>query len=188
MLIGITGTNGSGKGAVVEYLIAAKRYSHFSGRSVILEEIQKQGIVPKRSNFRDVANNLRKEHGPAYIMERLYAMAEGEENVVLESVRTIGEAEFLKSKGAKILAVDAKKETRYERVLSMNHDEVPLSFQDFQLMEDREMSSSEPWDMNVFGVMQLADAHIENDGTLDELHDQVDRALGQLAVEKEPEA
>lgn len=185
MLIGITGTNGSGKGAVVEYLIASKNYSHFSGRAVILEEIQKRGLAVKRSTFRDVANELRKQHGPGYIMETLYAMAEGEKNVVLESVRTIGEAEFLKSKGGKIIAVDAKKETRYERVLSMSHDEVPISFQDFQLLEDREMSSSEPWDMNVFGVMQMADARIENDGTIEELHEQIDQALEKFEQQSE---
>lgn len=188
MLIGITGTNGSGKGAVVEYLIASKNYSHYTGRSIILEELKKRGLPAKRTSFRDVANDLRKQHGPAYIMEELFKMAEGEENVVLESVRTIGEAEFLKSKGVKILAVDAKKETRYERVLAMSHDPFPMTFQDFQYLEDREMSSSEPWDMNVFGVMQMADARIENDGTLEELHAKVDEVLVQLAEAKEQAA
>ena len=113
-------------------------------------------------------------------MERLYDMAKDDTNAVLESVRTIGEAEFLKSKNAFIIAVDAKKETRYERVLSMSHDAAPISFQDFSLMEDREMSSSEPWDMNVFGVMQLANARVTNDGTLEELQMQVDAVLAKL--------
>lgn len=180
MLIGITGTNGAGKGAVVEYLVAEKGFSRYAGRTVILEEMERQHLPAKRSMMRDIANALRKEHGPAYIMERLYDMAESDTNAVLESVRTIGEAEFLKSKGAFILAVDADKQTRYERVKSMSHDETPLTFEDFTLMEDREMSSSEPWDMNVFGVMQLADARIMNDGTLEELHQRVDEALKNL--------
>lgn len=180
MLIGITGTNGSGKGAVVEYLVSKKGFSRYSGRSVILETLEERHLPHKRGTLRDVANDLRKEHGPAYIMERLYGMAKDDTNAVLESVRTIGEAEFLKSKSAVIIAVDAKKETRYERVLSMSHDQAPISFQDFEIMEDREMSSSDPWDMNVFGVMQLADAHIMNDGTLEELHLQIDTALAKL--------
>ena len=180
MLIGITGTNGSGKGAVVEYLVGSKGFSRYSGRSIILQEVEARHLPNKRGTMRDVANELRREHGPAYLMEKLYAMAKDDTNAVLESVRTIGEAEFLKSKGAFIIAVDAKKETRYERVLSMNHDAVPISFQDFSLMEDREMSSSDPWDMNVFGVMQLADARVMNDGTLEELHLQIDTALAKL--------
>lgn len=180
MLIGITGTNGAGKGAVVEYLVASKGFSHYSGRSVILEAIEERHLRANRTTMRDVANELRKEHGPAYIIEKLYDMAKEDTNAVLESVRTIGEAEFLKKQGAVIIAIDAKKETRYERVVSMSHDETPLSFQDFTLMEDREMSSSEPWDMNVFGVMQLANVRVENDGTLDELHAKVDEALRNL--------
>ncbi len=180
MLIGITGTNGAGKGAVVEYLVAEKGFSRYSGRTVILEALHERGEESKRGAMREVANALRQEHGPAYIVEQLYAMAKEDTNAVLESVRTIGEAEFLKSKGAYIIAVDAKKETRYERVLSMSHDATPLSFQDFTLMEDREMASSEPWDMNVFGVMQMADVRLENDGTLDELRANIDQALKNL--------
>ena len=180
MLIGITGTNGSGKGAVVEYLVSKKGFSRYSGRAIILEAVEEQHLPNKRGVMREVANELRREHGPAYIMERLYDMAKDDTNAVLESVRTIGEAEFLKSKNAFIIAVDAKKETRYERVLSMSHDAAPISFQDFSLMEDREMSSSEPWDMNVFGVMQLANARVTNDGTLEELQMQVDAVLAKL--------
>jgi dephospho-CoA kinase len=177
MLIGITGTNGAGKGAVVEYLVASKGFSRYSGRSIILEAMTARGLPAKRGAMRDVANELRKEHGPAYIIEKLYEMAKDDTNAVLESVRTIGEAEYLKEKGARIIVVDADKQTRYERVASMNHDEEPLSFQDFMIMEEREMASSEPWDMNVFGVMQMADARVMNDGTLEELHAKIDEAL-----------
>jgi dephospho-CoA kinase len=177
MLIGITGTNGSGKGAVVEYLVAVKGFSRFSGRTVILEALEERHLPAKRSLMRDAANDLRKEHGPAYIIEKLYGMAEGQSNAVLESVRTIGEAEFLKSKGAYIIAVDADKKLRHERVTSMSHDVTPLTFEEFTALEDQEMSSSEPWDMNVFGVMQMADVRIENNGTLEELHAKVDEAL-----------
>jgi hypothetical protein len=53
------------------------------------------------------ANNLRKEHGASYIIEGLYQMAREDSNAVLESVRTIGEAEFL------------KKQTRYIFVPSL---------------------------------------------------------------------
>lgn len=177
MLIGITGTNGAGKGAVVEYLVSQKGFSRYSGRTVILETLREKQLPNKRGTMREVANDLRREHGPAYIMEKLYEIAKEDTNAVLESVRTIGEAEFLKSKGAKIIAVDANKGTRFERVASMSHDVLPITFDEFTLMEDREMASSESWDMNVFGVMQLADARIMNDGTVEELHLQIDEAL-----------
>lgn len=183
MLIGITGTNGAGKGAVVEYLVAAKGFSHYSARTVILEEIRAQHLPETKANMRTVANELRREHGAAYVIERLYGMAKDDTNAVIESVRTIGEAEFLKSKGARIIAVDADRRRRYERVANKG-DVVAehITFEDFCVVEDREMASSEPWDMNVFGVMQLADARIVNDGTLGELHDEVMRVLTTLSA------
>lgn len=181
MLIGITGTNGSGKGTVVEYLTMQKGFSHYSARMFILEEIRTRGLPQNRNSTRDVANDLRKEHGPSYLMERLFDTAKDEPKAVLESVRTIGEAEFLKEKGAFLFAVDADRKIRYERILARGSETDHIDFDTFCLQEDREMASSDPWDMNVFGVMQMSDARIENNGTLEELHQRVDEALAKLA-------
>ena len=181
MLIGITGTNGAGKGAVVEYLVGVKGYSRYSARTVILDEIRNLHLTETRTHMREVANDLRKAHGPAYVIEQLYALAKDDSDAVIESVRTIGEAEFLKKQKAFIIAVDADRHTRYERVADMKDDELDhMSFEDFCRIEDREMASSDPWDMNVFGVMQLADAHVINDGTVEDLHAQIDEALRSL--------
>ncbi|MDB5265201.1 MAG: hypothetical protein JWN64_772 [Parcubacteria group bacterium] len=176
MIIGITGTNGSGKGAVVEYLVSAKGFSRYTARVVILEEARARHAEVDREGMREVANALRKEHGPAYVIEKMFEMAKDDTNAVMESVRTIGEAEFLKTNKAFIIAVDADRKLRYERVANKSEAD-QITFEDFCKLEDREMSSSEPWDMNVFGVMQLADARIENNGSLEDLHAQVDAAL-----------
>ena len=181
MLIGITGTNGSGKGAVVEYLVAIKGYSQYSARTVILDAIRQKHLPDDKENMRVVANELRKEHGAAYVIEQLYAMAKDDTSAVIESVRTKGEAEFLKKQGAKIISVDADKKTRYERVANKGVQIDHMTYEDFEQIEDREMASSDPWDMNVFGVIQLADAKIVNDGSIDELHAQVDEILKKFA-------
>ncbi len=178
MLIGITGTNGAGKGAVVEYLVSKKGFSRYSARTVIIDCINAKHLpTTDKDTMRDVANELRKEHGAAYVIESLYAMAKDDSNAVLESVRTIGEAEFLKGHGAHILAVDADKQKRHARITDRGTEEDNLTLEEFSAREDREMASSDPWDMNVFGVMQLADAHVMNNGTLEELYAQVDEAL-----------
>ncbi len=178
MIIGITGTNGAGKGAVVEYMVSEKGFSHYSARTVILEELRNRHLPLTRAHMRDVANDLRKEHGTAYVIERLYELAKGDTKAVIESVRTIGEAEFLKEKQALIFAVDADRKIRYERVANKEGFEMThMSFEDFCAIEDREMSSSDPWDMNVFGVMQISNAHILNNGSVEELHAQVEEAL-----------
>ena len=68
MLIGITGTNGSGKGTVVDYLVMQKGFSHYSARMFLIEEIARRGLKQNRSSMREVANALRQEHEPQYLM------------------------------------------------------------------------------------------------------------------------
>lgn len=176
MLIGITGTNGSGKGAVVDYLVS-KGFSHYSAKAIINEEMGRRSLPRTRDTVRAVANDLRREHGPAYLIECLYKQASQDGNAVMESIRTIGEAEFLKAKGAHILAIDADRKLRYERIVLRNAEPDQISYDEFCAHEDQEMASADPWDMNVFGVMQLADVRIDNNGTLEELHAKVDEAL-----------
>lgn len=163
---------------MVEYLVGSKGFSRYSARTVILDEIRARHLPETRSTMREVANDLRKIHGAAYVIERLFDMAKDDRKAVVESIRTIGEAEFLKGQKAVIVAVDADIRLRYERVANKQDFKLAhISFEDFCKIEDREMASSEPWDMNVFGVMQMADVRVENNGTLEELHAAIDQAL-----------
>jgi dephospho-CoA kinase len=175
MILGITGTNGAGKGTVVDYLVQKKGFTHHSVREFLLEEIRTRGLPEDRNSMREVANELRQKHHPAHIIEMLHTRAkESPEHVIIESVRTVGEAEFLKSVGAKLLAVDADRKIRYERVVVRGSVTDKVSFEEFCMQEDREMQSTEVWDMNIFAVMKMADFTLMNDGSLEELHDQID--------------
>jgi dephospho-CoA kinase len=160
---------------VVDYLVQKRGFAHYSAREFLMQEVQRRSLPDNRSSLRDVANDLRKEYGPAYVLEQLFAHAiEKGGDAVLESVRAVGEAEFLKSKGVLIGAVDADRQIRYERVVLRGQGTDKVSFEDFCIQEDREMASTEPWDMNIFGVMAVSDFKIENNGTLEELHAQID--------------
>ncbi len=176
MIVGVTGTNGAGKGTVVDYLIEKHQFAHFSARAFLTRELLIRGISPDhRGSFRDLANELRKEHGPSYLIEQLFIEAkDAGRPAIIESIRTIGEAEFLHEHGAKILAADADRQKRYQRIVSRGSITDSLTFEEFCHQEDREMVSTEPWDMNVEGVMCMADFTVHNDGTLKDLYAQVD--------------
>jgi len=62
MIIGITGTDGGGKGTVVEYLVEKKGFVHCSARALWVDEIKKRGLEVNRANMRIVANDLRAKH------------------------------------------------------------------------------------------------------------------------------
>lgn len=184
-LIGITGTNGSGKGTVVDYLIDTKGFRHYAARDFLTAEIKKRGMIVNRSTMRLVANELREIYEPAYVIKSLYekAIQDGCTRAVIESVRNIGEAEFLKANGAFLIAVDADQQLRYERVQARRSATDQVDFNTFVEHEEREMHPVGPHDMDIRGVMGLSDTTIMNDSTLEKLHKKIDIALENAHVQ-----
>lgn len=180
MIIGVAGTNGSGKGTVVDYLVS-KGFTHYSVRAGLIEEIKKRGLPVDRGSMRDVANELRKTHEPAYLIALLYAEAVQQgKDAVIESVRNIGEAEFLQTHGARLVAVDAARTLRYERIVKRGSETDKVDFDTWVQEEEREWHNAAAHDMDVPAVMERADWRLDNSGTLAELHAQVDEALETL--------
>jgi len=181
MIIGITGTNGAGKGTVVDYLVT-KGFTHYSVRSLLIEEIERRGMPVDRSSMREVANELRRTHSPSYAIETLTnrALAARGGGAVIESVRVLGEASFLKEHGALLVAVDADRKLRYERIVARGSGTDKVDFDTWVKEEEREWANPAAWDMDVIGVMNMADATLQNNGTLEELHAHIDEVLAQI--------
>lgn len=183
-IIGITGTLGSGKGTVVEYLVREKGFAHFSARDFIVEEVRRRGLPVNRDSTTEVANDLRKTHGPAYIVEALYERAAaGRRPAVIESLRAVAEVEALRQHGGFwLLAVDADPKTRYQRINARKTELDKISFEKFLRDEEREMENPEAHKQNIAACIKLADYHIQNNGTVGELEAEVNRAFKEMGV------
>ncbi|MBI5004250.1 AAA family ATPase [Candidatus Kaiserbacteria bacterium] len=182
IIIGITGTLGAGKGTVVDDLVKRHGFKHLSVRDFLNEEIARRGLKSDRDTMVAVGNDLRAMHGSGYITEHLVerALADGG-NFVIESIRSIGEAEYLKAHGALLWAVDADIKARYQRITSRASETDAISFEKFTADETREMSNSDPTKQNISAVMAKADVLFRNDGTTEELFAQVEQALASIS-------
>ncbi len=177
MIVGITGTLGAGKGTVVDYL-KTKSFKHFSVRSFLIEEIERRGMHVDRDSMTSVANDLRAAHGSSYILEQLFnrAAAEGGD-AVIESIRSIGEADYFKSHGGLLWSVDADKYARYERIVKRASETDKISFEKFSSDEERELANTDPTKQNLTAVMHMADTAFINNGIKEDFYAQVEKAL-----------
>lgn len=184
IIIGITGTLGAGKGTIVDYLVQEKGFAHFSVRGFLLEEISRQGLEANRDSMVLVANKLRADHSPSYIIDQLYerALLTGK-NCIIESIRTPGEVQSLREKGNFVLfAVDADPMLRYKRIVLRNSETDNISYDIFLQNEKREMISDDPNKQNLRKCIQQADHVLTNNNSIPDLIRQVSVILDKLKI------
>lgn len=182
MIVGITGTIGAGKGTVVEYL-KQKGFAHYSSSQVLREMLRERGLPETRDYMSPLADELMTKY-PGGILHFSHerAQKDGATDYVLEAIHRESEADYIRSIGGVILGVDADLDTRYERTVRRGEgakDQVTYEeFLEHARREDEGESGTGP---NIRAVLKNADAVLVNNGTPEELCEQVDAALAQLA-------
>lgn len=176
MIIGITGTDGAGKGAAVKYLVEKKGFTHYSSRALITEKIIEKGGTVNRENMRLVANELRKEHGNDVIVLLALKKARAQQvsNFIIESIRAAAEVHTLHRAGGQLLAIDANQNARFRRIIGRKSESDDVTFAEFIAHEKLEMNDPDPNGMQKAQVMESADHTIMNDGSLNDLGEQLE--------------
>ena len=176
LVIGITGTIGAGKGTIVNYLEKKKGFKHFSVRGFLVKEINKRKIPVSRDSMVFVGNDLRKKHGPGYIINKLYKeAAKYGVNSVIESIRTVGEVKALKQKKNFLLfAVDADAKIRYKRIQKRASETDRVSFKEFVEDNKKEMRSNDPAKQNLTKCIEMADYVFDNNKSFKYLYAQIE--------------
>ena len=189
MIIGLTGENCAGKSTVADYL-TKKSFYFLSLSDVIREELKAEGKALTRQNLIEKGNELREKHGPGALAVKVTLLMEKGRNYVVDSIRNPAEVEELKKTGRFFLFhITAPPETRFQRIKARDREEDPKTYQAFVEIEKLEMENEERTKQNLKGTFALADKKIMNDGDVSELHEKVNKALGEVNesfVEKRP--
>ncbi len=178
MILGLTGSFGAGKGTVVDYLVHSYGYHHFSASGFITEEINRRALPVNRDSMILVANELRRIHGPSFIIDSLYARAEAQGgDVIIESLRAVAEVRRIKELGGVVVGIDATPALRYERAHARKSEKDNVSYEKWLAQEQAESNEGDVTKQNIFGALRESDAIIDNNGTVEELHQKIDAFL-----------
>ena len=168
-LIGLTGTNGAGKGEAVAYFVA-KGYADFSLSDIIREELQARGEAVTRDNLIRTGNELRERFGADILARRTVAKVGSGGRAVIDSIRNTWEIAFLRrQEGFILLAIDAPIEVRFARVAVRGRDESAADLAAFRKKEAQEQAGGATA-QQLEACMAAADRLIVNDGTLPDFH------------------
>lgn len=189
-IIGLSGTNGAGKGVVGHTLALKHNFLYISVTDLLREEAKRRGLTIERENLRRISSEWRRQYGNSVLVDRAFDQYQGlEENyagVAIDSIRNPHEVDKIHELGGIVVWVDASIRTRYERIQRNLADrgrasEDSKTFEEFQVEEEIEMRPPPGGDdasLNMGAVKARADMVINNEGTdLREFETFVDQQL-----------
>ncbi len=173
-LIGLTGTNGAGKGEVAGILMK-NGYAYVSLSDEVREDLRKRGKEITRDRMIAAGNALRRRYGADILARRAMKKVRG--RAVIDSIRNASEVAFLRrQEGFILVAVDAPARLRFERVQKRGREESASTLEEFAAKEKEEMRGGRR-EQQLRRCMRLADLTIVNDGPLASLRRQVKERL-----------
>ena len=193
MIIGIAGSICSGKDTVAEMLAGKYCFQSFSLVDILRNEYERANIdIDTRPNRRDHANGRRKAHSAHYYVTETLDVAHRagistSDNIILVGLYCKGEVDFLVDKlGGVLIGVQCNlgATVRHDRFVARREVSLsPMTLEQFQEMDRLENSGETDAETNVESAMSRASYIINNDGSLKDLMDQVDRIAAQLNLE-----
>jgi len=187
-VIGISGTNGSGKDTVGHMLMERHNFIFISGSDLLREEARKRGLPVTRKTLSQISAEWRRKEGYGAVSARVYkrfeALKDKYDGLATVSLRHPGEAEFIKSVGGTVVWVDADPKVRYERLAKNAHqrgraEEDDKTYEEFLAEEKREMThSGDAATVNMSAVKEKADIFLKNNGNdIEAFKDAAEKAL-----------
>jgi dCMP deaminase len=174
MIIGVTGSNGSGKDEVAKVL-ESMNFKHFSLSDMIREEIRSRGEEVTRDNLIRVGNEMRERGGAHVLAKRALKKVEDGENFAFSSIRNPSEVDLFNKRDDFILIkVTTPIKVRFERIVARGKLGDPTTIEELKEKENLERSSN-PNSQQIDKVARMASVTIVNNKSLDVLRSKVER-------------
>lgn len=183
-IIGIAGTNGSGKDSLGQVLADEHGWLFVSVSNMLRDDLRQRGLLIERENLRNLSAEWRRERGLGVIIDKAVDLFRAQktkyEGLAIASIRNPGEADRIHELSGQVVWVDASSRVRYERITTrVRGDEDRKTYKEFMAEEQAEMNhSGDEATLNMAGVKAKSDIFLENNGSLEEFQAVAEKALG----------
>ena len=182
-LIGIAGTNGSGKDTVGHMLADKHGFLFISVSDLLRDECRQRGLPIERENLRAISAEWRREGGLGVLIDKAVGAFEHQANqyagLAVASVRNPGENDRVHALDGTMVWVDANPRVRYDRIQSANRGrgtEDTKTYEQFLAEEEAEMhASGDAATLDMAAVKDLCDITILNEGSEVDLESQINQ-------------
>lgn len=189
-IIGLSGTNGSGKDALAHMLVERHQFLFISGSDILRDEARARGQEPAREVLRAISAEWRRESGSLGVIidkaVELYKQvtAQYPGGLVIASLRNPGEADRVHELKGVVVWLDADARVRYDRIQAHagernRAEEDNKTFEQFLSEEADEMTTTgDSATLNMSAVKERADIFVNNNGNdIEAFKDEAELAL-----------
>jgi dephospho-CoA kinase len=183
-LLGISGTNGSGKDSLGEMLAKRHGWLFVSVADLLREEARRRGLPIERENLRAIGVEWRREFGLGVLVDKAFEQFNQSKDkykgLAVVPMRNPGEAQRVKELGGKLVWIDADPKIRYKRISSrLRSAEDNKTFEQFTAEEEIEMRGTDDEAApKMIKVKEMCDLFLENNGDdIENFKNQAEKAL-----------
>ncbi len=179
IIIGLTGQIACGKGVIKKFLIEKYKASDYRFSTILRDVLIRLDIEQSRENIQNMSTLLRQTFGEDILAKVMAKDAKKDDHhfIVIDGIRRMADIKYLREvDGFFLVSVEASEELRHQRVIERNEnpgDDVK-TFEDFIKDQNAESESQIP------ETMSNADFTINNNGTWDELWEQIHQLVKKI--------
>lgn len=180
IIIGLVAEMAGGKTTVANYLTEKYGAANYGFGIIMRDLTNRLHLPPTRENLSYLSLVIRQQFGQDVLAK---AMAEDikadteHTMIVVESIRREEDIKFLRElKGFHLISIKADMKTRYERLIKRREKEDDANKTYEQFVKDHELDT----EVSIVPLLDKAEYIIENNGSLEELHQKIDNIIKTL--------
>ena len=176
IILGFTGLIACGKGTATQYLKEQYGAETFRFSTMLRDVLDRLYLGHSRENMSGISRILREFFGQDLMAK---VMAKDVENsqaelIVVDGIRRMEDVKYLRAlPNFKLVSIEADMKIRYERLLQRgeNPDDKNKTWEEFVV--DHQLET----ELTILDTMKAADIIINNDNSLEDLQEQLDKLL-----------